>query len=152
MSHYNTVALFAAVWLKIMHSALFLQGWMEESFLKQLQFLCAGSDALYHHSDTSFICHWSCTVSHYHRYVLPRGSRAKSLNRTKWFCDQWNLRAGAAVRREFPRVLYNIDSSLERTLCDHRGMDRQGQKLEHCPEVTHRHVYHNTNTRLGYLS
>lgn len=118
-----------------------LTSWKNLHFLKQLQHLCPGSNELYLRPDTSFICHRSSKVSHSHRYVLQRGGCAKSLNRTKWFFNQCNLRPCSAVREQFvktiSRVLNNNDSSLERMLvpqepCDQWGMDRQRrQKVGH---------------------
>lgn len=152
MSHYNTVALFAAVWMKIMHSTLFLQGWMEElAFFKttavSVSRLRCTLSSLWHLIPLSLILY---------SLTLPLICTSERQQCKKFKQDQvilWPVKPQTqhSCQKRVSQVVYNIDSSLERTLCDHRGMDRQGQKLEHCPEVTHRHVYHNTNTRLEYL-
>lgn len=87
---------------------------------------------------------------------------ANGLNRTKWSCNQRNLRPCSAVRGRFvktiSRVINNNDSRLERMPvplqpCDHWGMERQrSRKAGQFPEIIHRHVYyHNIHPRLYCL-
>lgn len=99
--------------------------WKILHFLKQVRSLRPGSDELYLHSDTSFIWHWSYTVSRYHRYVLLKGDSANSLNRNKWFCEEWNLRALPSCQERVVEiispVLHDIGSHLESMFCDQWG-------------------------------
>ena len=80
---------------------------------------------------------------------------AESINRTKWFFNQCNLRPCSAVREQFVKtisqVLNNNDSSLERMPvpqepCDQWGMERQRrQKVGHVQSHIHPSVQDHAN-------